>query len=239
MDFKPIIIDFVERVHREVIALIVDLTDEERESKGGPGAWTPKDNIAHISFWTRNMGENLAATAQGKEPQYYENVQETNEANFEKFRQLTWEQVFDMEEEATSVLTAAVESLDEESLLNTEFFHWQTGRPLWMMVIGTGYIHPIFHLASVYTVRDNLDQADRLQEESFNLLKDLDEGEQWQGLLTYNLACHYALTGQKEKAIHGLKDALELRPDLTNWSKEDPDLEAIRGEPGYHSLFTN
>jgi hypothetical protein len=54
----------------------------------------------------------------------------------------------------------------------------------------------------------------------------------------YNLACHYALSGQKERAISGLREALTLNPDLTEWSKQDPDFVPLRQEAGYQALYS-
>jgi hypothetical protein len=43
--------------------------------------------------------------------------------------------------------------------------------------------------------------------------------------------------GEKEKAIERLKQALDLNPELTEWSKEDPDLASIREEPECLALY--
>jgi hypothetical protein len=55
----------------------------------------------------------------------------------------------------------------------------------------------------------------------------------------YNLACHYALSGEIETAIEKLREALEMNPELTEWSKEDADLACLREEPGYRALYAN
>ena len=55
--------------------------------------------------------------------------------------------------------------------------------------------------------------------------------------MRYNLACHYALAGEKERAIAGLGAALASNPGLAEWSQQDPDLASIRDEPGYLALY--
>ena len=55
-----------------------------------------------------------------------------------------------------------------------------------------------------------------------------DNSPTWHGVVQYNLACQYALLGQPESAIHALRQALQLNPDLLEWSKQDPDLDSIR-----------
>jgi hypothetical protein len=53
----------------------------------------------------------------------------------------------------------------------------------------------------------------------------------------YNLACHYALLGAKAEAIRELRESLALNPGPIDWSRQDPDLDAVRGEPGYQALY--
>jgi predicted Zn-dependent protease len=80
--------------------------------------------------------------------------------------------------------------------------------------------------------------ATKLQEEAAALLAELSENSSWQGIIRYNLACHYALIGETDRAIEGLREALLLNPELTEWSKQDSDLASIRDAPGYQALYT-
>jgi hypothetical protein len=41
----------------------------------------------------------------------------------------------------------------------------------------------------------------------------------------------------KKEAVSTLKKALKLRPDMKDWSKEDPDLENIRKEKEYLKIY--
>jgi len=68
------------------------------------------------------------------------------------------------------------------------------------------------------------------------LLAQLDDSPAWRGVTRYNLACHHALSGQHERAIGELRKTLQLNPDLTEWSKEDPDFASIRERPDYQAL---
>jgi mannose-6-phosphate isomerase-like protein (cupin superfamily) len=52
----------------------------------------------------------------------------------------------------------------------------------------------------------------------------------------YNLACCEALAGRKEDAIGHLRRAIERRQQLKELAREDSDLDAIRGEPGFAEL---
>jgi hypothetical protein len=54
----------------------------------------------------------------------------------------------------------------------------------------------------------------------------------------YNLACFFALIGEKEKALNNLKTAFIARPDLIEWSKNDNDLDALREDSDFKALFS-
>jgi tetratricopeptide (TPR) repeat protein len=57
-------------------------------------------------------------------------------------------------------------------------------------------------------------------------------------LLHYNAACVYSLTGRTEEAMKHLRRAVELSPDTSRkYAENDPDLEAIRGEPAFAELI--
>ena len=57
------------------------------------------------------------------------------------------------------------------------------------------------------------------------------------GAALYNLACFYATTGQPDKALPLLPQALRLRPDLVEWSKQDSDLDVLRDLPAFKALY--
>jgi quercetin dioxygenase-like cupin family protein len=50
------------------------------------------------------------------------------------------------------------------------------------------------------------------------------------GSLHYNLACLEAVQGDREAALASLRRAVELRPEVADWAREDEDLAAIRAE---------
>jgi len=84
-----------------------------------------------------------------------------------------------------------------------------------------------------------LTEATALEEKTAKLLRRLDHGPEWRGNIQYNLACYYALVGRKQSAIALLKEALQLDPKLTEWSKKDPDFDDIRDDPGFMKVYEN
>ena len=129
---------------------------------------------------------------------------------------------------------ALIQSLSEEDLAQPARFSDQEPRSLAAQIMGNGYEHPIFHYAERYRRRGDLAKALQLHEQSVAAVADWPE---WYGTARYNLACFYALNGQKEKALHELREALQLRPDLSEWSKQDTDLASLHDDPAFSALY--
>jgi tetratricopeptide (TPR) repeat protein len=55
----------------------------------------------------------------------------------------------------------------------------------------------------------------------------------------YNLACVSVAQGQLEQGLRYLKKAVSLDPAVRVWAKKDPDLDVLRGTPGFKKLVTN
>jgi tetratricopeptide (TPR) repeat protein len=156
---------------------------------------------------------------------------------FERNRHRPWSEVLALSQRAQGSLVERLNALSEADLTSAEYFPWQEGRPLWRLIVGNSYAHPISHLAQYYVEHGRVAYANQIQTEAADLLAQLDDSPSWRGIVRYNLACHYAVVGEGEKAISGLSQALRLNPELTEWSKQDPDLASIRREPAYQALY--
>jgi tetratricopeptide (TPR) repeat protein len=121
-----------------------------------------------------------------------------------------------------------------EDLAQPARFSDQEPRSLAAQIMNNGFEHPVVHYADHYQRRGDLAKATQLCEASVNAVADLPE---WYGSARYNLACFYALSGQPAKAIHELREALQLRPDLLEWSKQDTDLASLHDDPAYQALY--
>ena len=56
------------------------------------------------------------------------------------------------------------------------------------------------------------------------------------GVLRYHLACFDCLAGDSESALEQLRRAVELEPEIATWAAQDPDFDAIRGDPRFPSV---
>jgi tetratricopeptide (TPR) repeat protein len=213
------------------------LSEAERETGGTYEKWCPKDVLAHCAFWKERMAGRVTAAAKGEALERTEDYEHANAACFAAHQHETWQQVGAYVVQAHQALVAAVEPLDEQVLNDPSYSPDPSGRLLWSLVVGTGYTHPVTHLAAYYAAHGQPDAAVQLQEQANDELAKLDDSPEWRGGLLYNMACIHALAGQPDEAIAELRQALALRPNLAEFSKEDTDLASLRDRADYQALY--
>ncbi len=236
MDIKATLLDLLEHAYKEEQAFVAQLSDKERSAAGTAEQWSVKDMIAHNVTWTERLVRNLAPEARNEPPIDYGDINQTNAEIFETHCHKSWAEVLEHLEKVHRLLVERTQALADE-LAATDAFSWQSDRPLWRHIVGVGYSHPLSHIAQYYAEHGKANYATEMQETVAHSLTQFDGGPAWEGVVRYNLACHYSVTGEKEKAIRELGEALRLNPDLIEFSKDDPDLTPIREEPDYQSLY--
>lgn len=239
MDLKFKVTKLLDRANQLEQNFANDLSDEQRSVIGTHDHWSAKDVLAHIATWKWRLSNYLLTVSQGEIPVRSEDFEKENAKIFVECRTQTWDDVLALMEHGYSSLLESLDldvSADLESLA---VLPWQDDRPLWRLIVSIGYSHPVFHLASLYTEFGDIERANKLHKEIEASLSELDDDPVWIGIIRYNLACHYSLNMETDKAISLLREALSLNPELIDWSKEDPDFEPIRDDPGYLALYSD
>jgi len=221
------------QVEKEFIAT---LSDEERNADGTIENWTAKDCIAHNAYWRKHHAEDVLAVLTGKTPTQSEEVQ-INQEVYSQYKDQSWENVDTLVDAGLKRMGEAIASISEDDLQRHDFYPWEQGRPLWREIVGNIYTHPVIHLSEWHIKRGYPARAAEMYQEMTRQLTSLDDSADWQGTIRYNNACSFSLLGDKETAINELREALKLNPGLTEWSRQDPDFEPIRGEAGYKALY--
>jgi tetratricopeptide (TPR) repeat protein len=237
MEMRREIIKMLERANGIEQGVVSSISEEERSMSSSYNDWSIKDQIAHCAAWKDRLARNISAVLEGLSPTRSEDVDRENKEIFYEFAGKPWEDVLAYAEQSYFALIEAVQNVSKEDLYVMEFLPWQSGRELWKVFLGTGYTHPLTHLSQMHLKRGNLRQARDIQEEMSQSLLALDESPSWQSIAIYNLACFYALSGEKAKAIEDLKEALRLNPTLMDWSKQDPDFDSIREDPKFSAIY--
>jgi len=236
---KNILIELVQKSFRDELNFISRSDHEQLNAVGTKDHWASKDVIAHNAAWKVMMSEALIATMGNQEPPSYDDLDAFNEEIFQRHQKKSWKEVKDFMEMTNLQLLEQIHLVDEEILLDPERYDWLKGRSLWKRTIHNGYFHPLGHIAFLYSERGDSELGNQLMEEITHTLLDLDESSPWQGQCLYNLACYYALSGEKEKSIENLSQAFSLSSDIIEWSQTDTDLESIWDDPGYRALVGN
>jgi len=236
MSKKDRLLSILEHSQQVLGAFVAGLSAEERAAVGTYEQWCPKDSVAHVAYWIEQRAARLAAVARGEEPPplpaHYE---QANAACFQRFCNCPWPEVQAYMDAAYTQLLAVVRSLGEEVLTAPSADAHE--RPLWTDIVATAYTHPAMHVAEQYARQGKPQAAAQLWQEWSRLVSPLDDSAEWQGLVHYNTACSLALSGNAQQAIAELRQALQLRPQLKAWSKQDTDLNSLHDLPEYRKLY--
>lgn len=228
--------ELLQKGYQAEMEFIATLSNEERNADGTFEHWTAKDTIAHNSYWRKQHAEDILAVLAGKSPIQTDDDQ-TNAGVYSQYKDQSWDEIDTLAKASLERMGEALAALSESDLQRNDFYPWEQVRSLWSEVVGNIYTHPILHLSDWHIKRGNATRAAEMYQEMTGQLASLDQSPEWQGTIRYNNACSFSLLGDKEKAIRELREALKLRPDLTEWSKQDPDFEPIRGEAGYKAIY--
>lgn len=234
---KSQLLEIVEQGQTEIIRFAGTLTEDERKISGTPERWGPRDLLAHMAFWKLHTAERIAAARQGAGEEPVEGYQQTNEAVFEQFRGASWEEIADLLKRSHLALVEQVNLLTDEEINTPGYFKHMGSEAVWHRIVGNGLAHPLSHIGPAYLERGENEYCDQMRGREEALMSSIDSSPEWQAVGQYNLACHWALSGNKQKALELLEFSFRYRPDLIDWSAEDTDLVSLHGTPEFLFLL--
>lgn len=233
---KPILPNLLNTMQTTQQALVEELGETELAAIGTPERWSARDHVAHITFWKQRLLLIIAAIARNETPPRFDNFEQLNALVFEEQHARQWPDILRESQQTHVELLERVQHFTEDELASSQWFPAEAGdndifpggRPLWDTILGNGYWHPQAHFVQFYMDRNAVASAARLWETWISDLEQLEAPPAMRGIALYNLACFYATTQQVEKASAVLQQALQFNPDLTVFSKRDPDLASLR-----------
>ena len=240
MSKKDTLIEICNFVYQAAQELASRLTPDERQLTGQPERWSYKDVLSHIALWDKRLTDNLRAIASGSEAHAHPDYEAINSQDFLDHRDDAWEQIEGRLADARESLLSALAALNEDQLDAVGLLPSSQGeRPVWRLIAGNSGIHAMMHLDELYLEHGDDPIALQVVEDASTLLMKLDDAPEWQGILLYNQACYHSLVGETEQAIELLGPALELKPDLIELARKDPDLDPIRSDPAFQQIFAD
>lgn len=235
MAIKDQLNQILETSRAAELEFIEALTDEDLTQAGTYEEWSPKDIVAHATYWQKLRTERNSAWVQGKEPEPVPQFEQGNRECYEQFSESTWDEVKTYAEQTHKLTVQVIQEIDEDALAGPS--PDSESQRLWESFLGSAYTHKLAHYAEFYTARGQKEASGRLWSKWAELVSPLDSGSEWQGRIHYNAACGLALAEDREGALGELKKGLTLYPGLKAWSRRDTDLEILHGTPEYRALF--
>lgn len=240
MDHKKNLLELLDYVYAQILGFINGLTPAERDAAGSLERWSARDVIAHCAAWSARMVANLLA--QPTDGPYLmtapDKIDQANAGIYAEHQMESWTVVQASLDSVYRDLRHQVESLPDESLLDEKYFPWLTNRPLWHAISGNSALHPLIHLATYYAQTGQGEKGIALYQNAMPRLETLSQSAGWRAIISYDMACVYALAGAKASAIAALIIAFQLDDQLKEWSLEDPDLDSLHTDPEFNSLFS-
>lgn len=235
--WKPRLLALLDAGQADQQAFTAGLTGEEQAATGSADTWAAKDHLAHLTAWKRLSARLLAAAVAGDTPAPPPDESAYNNQIFAAQRTRPWSDLVADAAEVHAALAAALQNCADGDLAATDRFPWREGRPLYTLVLGNGYQHPINHYAQFYTDSGRPEQALPFYTWGVDTMRRLfGEGELFSYAI-YNLGCFYARTGQAAPALAAVRQALAAYPGLRAWAGEDTDLLPLHGDPAFQALI--
>jgi tetratricopeptide (TPR) repeat protein len=207
-----------------------DLVPHVEEPPASRGAWSPKDNLAHLSAWRLIAAEELDAVRRGGSgPELTDELDAHNAKIYDEHRDLAPAKVLERASASWAELLAALGACSEEDLQKPRLH--RTKQEVWQVVAGNTYFHLAQHLDWWHSERGEHAAA----EDAAVWAHDLAVGAFPEGgrraVAEYNLGCYYASHSRADEAVPFIRRSLELYPDLLDLAREDSDLDPIRELP--------
>ncbi len=211
------------------------LTPEEKERRGSLEKWSASDVITHLTFWEQHLNSVIEKGMKDeKVPLAGDYFDRVNDGVLFAHIDQPFDEALTEETAAYQEFSNFIEGISAEDLTDSEKFEFLDGRTWLDRALGTHIYHTVFHIGDYYIKNGKREEALDLQKKLTEMLVRFPS---WKANSIYNLACFYSLNGMKDEAIEQLKLAFKEKEDLIEWSKQDSDLDPIRGEIGYLELI--
>lgn len=211
------------------------LPEETRVANGTWEVWSPKDALAHLTFWQSNLLEilNSLELPPPEQPPFGER----NHANYLNYENQPWAEVHSAYAGSFDKILELVKTYSDGDLETPNRFARIPNGSLQGTILDNTFTHTATHLGELIAKNGDQRAGQELRELATQRLIEFDPSPRSQGVALYNLACSYALAGQSKRTIELLSRAFRFRPDLLDFSKQDTDFDPVRDQPEFQALY--
>ena len=234
MTLKERLIALLEWTDGEVERWLDGLGADERAAAGRVDGWAARDLLAHLAEWDGVQAGQFADTLAGRESPTLPDDDTVNAQFFERNRALAWDELAAKAAANRAAMLAGLRALPDATV---EAPPGPDTRPVQSDVLYGKVYHTLRHLSENMIARGEREAADALMEEGARRMAAIDDAPVFQGTVQYNLACHYALNDQPQRALSVLAGALAARPEMAEYAAQDPDFATLRDDPAFRELL--
>jgi hypothetical protein len=175
VDVKPWALSLISGVRTEFTMLMTQIPDEQRHLVGEMKQWSPKDEIAHLTYWIELFVANLQACRANRPLINTQNYLAMNDLAWVERSAWTWIEVEHALAQVLADLQIEIETLSSQALVDPQCFTLEPARksprPLLRNLLYEVIDHPLHHFVGLYDKFGNTAQKRVLLERTQQRLK--------------------------------------------------------------------
>jgi hypothetical protein len=206
--------------------VFVPLVDDSAPAR--PGIWTIKDTVAHLTSWREVAAGELDSVRTGAPAP---EVADEDDVQNAKFYAQTHDEparsVLESGSRSWDALAAAVDACTEEQLQAPRPHHPQL--KVWQVVPENAIDHMADHLGYWYADRGDAASEEKVAMWRYDVEVAAFPEDRRRAVEDYVLARFYAGKGRTDEARARIERSFDLRPELRDYAKSDPELAKLAG----------
>jgi hypothetical protein len=206
---------------------------EALKSETQPKGWPAALLLFHVSMWRERLRNALTDVREGRS---YTQPPSQDEVNDTELASGLGVSLADIAERSDMLLASLIELWEK---LGERPFTWYANNTTAEALLRNSYVHPRNHIVDYLNENGDPAGAQRLREDAASEMREVSAPPSALGAALYNLAGTRAVQDRIDEALELLVEAFPMRPDLKEGALSDPDLEALRDNPGFKALVSS
>lgn len=229
---KAFILDLLRHGYSDAVAFAHALSESDRAAASSDHFWSAKDHFSHKTFWHHAVIDKVRAGENGgSAPVSAADEDQINAQVWNAHRLRPWADVFAAYIDSNAQMLTLVDSINASALTTPGRYAWlPTWAPSYATFLGNCYEHDQEHLMQYWLDRGDVAQAVRVRQVCEQRIIASPLPDWVKGWFTYNTACFYAATNQREAAVAVLQRAITYDPRLAERAQTDSHLAALYGK---------